>query len=172
MQPESLNIDQERILNIPLNRSIFLEGEAGTGKTTFAIARLEQLLSNFPGHQILVLVPQRSLGKPYIELHQPAITVFWFFTFNMDSRRPYASNGRFILACHLQRSRFFKSNSPSSIPFNRNCPILHGKGDNSIFGTGFFPILVLSRNRLYGQILDDLNKSAIIRFPLMRSPNG
>ena len=31
---------------------------------------------------------------------------------------------------------------------------------------GFFQSLVLSRNRLYGQILDDLNKSAIIRFPL------
>ena len=67
MQPESLNLDQERLLSIPLNRSVFLEGEAGTGKTTSAIARLGQLMSYFPGHQILVLVPQRSLGKPYFE---------------------------------------------------------------------------------------------------------
>ena len=45
---------------------LFLEGSAGTGKTTVAVNRLLHLLeSGVPADEILVLVPQRTLALPY-----------------------------------------------------------------------------------------------------------
>ena len=50
----------------PADRTIFLEGIAGTGKTTAAVARLEHLLrSGVPGGDILIVLPQRTLAAPY-----------------------------------------------------------------------------------------------------------
>ena len=45
---------------------LFLEGGAGTGKTTVAVQRLLHLLqSGVDADEILVLVPQRTLALPY-----------------------------------------------------------------------------------------------------------
>ncbi|TLN20200.1 hypothetical protein FDZ74_05655, partial [bacterium] len=45
---------------------LFIEGPAGSGKTSAAVAWLERLLrSGIPGDQILVLTPQRTLAQPY-----------------------------------------------------------------------------------------------------------
>src|SRR5688572_30511185 len=47
----------------------FLEGPAGTGKTTQAVEQLNQWLrTDVPAQEILVLVPQRTLGRPYQRL--------------------------------------------------------------------------------------------------------
>ncbi len=44
----------------------FLEGPAGTGKTTYAIEHLHRLLQEgVRPESILILVPQRTLGRPY-----------------------------------------------------------------------------------------------------------
>lgn len=47
--------------------SLYLSGPFGAGKTTASIARIRRLLGQerVRGDQILVLVPQRSLGQPY-----------------------------------------------------------------------------------------------------------
>jgi hypothetical protein len=47
-------------------RAQFIEGPAGTGKTTYAIQHIRSLLDQGvqPEH-ILILVPQRTLGQPY-----------------------------------------------------------------------------------------------------------
>lgn len=45
---------------------VFLEGPAGTGKTTLAIQHLQSLLqSGVSPDSVLILVPQRLLGRPY-----------------------------------------------------------------------------------------------------------
>src|SRR5262245_60251084 len=44
----------------------FLTGPAGTGKTTYAVGRLRELLERgTPANTILVLVPQLTLAPPY-----------------------------------------------------------------------------------------------------------
>ena len=49
-----------------LFRRIFIRGPAGSGKTTLAVARLRALLdAGVSGDAILVMAPQRSLLKPY-----------------------------------------------------------------------------------------------------------
>ena len=49
------------------NRRRFLSGPFGAGKTTVALAHLQQLLrqERVRGDDILVLLPQRSLAAPY-----------------------------------------------------------------------------------------------------------
>ena len=49
--------------------SLYLSGSFGTGKTSAALARIRWLLGQerTRGDDILVLVPQRSLGRPYTE---------------------------------------------------------------------------------------------------------
>lgn len=51
------------------SNSLFLSGPFGSGKTTAAVRRVQRLLRHerVRGDQILVLVPQRSLGQPYHE---------------------------------------------------------------------------------------------------------
>src|SRR4030065_1167138 len=63
-----ISSSQREILQAPINRKIFIEGPAGTGKTTIGIERLLYLMSSgVPGSSILVLVPQRTLGTPYLD---------------------------------------------------------------------------------------------------------
>ncbi|MBN1963909.1 MAG: hypothetical protein JW910_04650 [Anaerolineae bacterium] len=52
--------------------SAYLEGPAGTGKTTAAISYLLDLLKDgVPAERVVVLVPQRTLGRPYqLALHE------------------------------------------------------------------------------------------------------
>ena len=51
------------------NHAVFLEGPAGAGKTTAGVARLRHLVeANIPTTAILVLLPQRTLAKPYHDL--------------------------------------------------------------------------------------------------------
>src|SRR5512140_2935704 len=56
------------LLKLPLDQRIFLEGPAGSGKTTLGVQRLLQLLdAGVSGSEILILVPQRTLAAPYEE---------------------------------------------------------------------------------------------------------
>ncbi|NMB58593.1 MAG: hypothetical protein GYA12_05445, partial [Chloroflexi bacterium] len=64
-----LRPQQNQILEYPLDKKLFLRGPSGTGKTTAAVARLEQMIrQGIPAESILVLTPQRPLGKPYFVL--------------------------------------------------------------------------------------------------------
>ncbi len=56
-----------------LDSRVFLEGPAGTGKTTYAVEYMRGLLSDgIPAESVLVLVPQRTVGRVYqLALHDP-----------------------------------------------------------------------------------------------------
>ena len=59
--------NQTKIIESPLDSRFFLSGPAGTGKTTAGIERLKYLLqSGVPGHELLLLFPQRNLILGYL----------------------------------------------------------------------------------------------------------
>jgi len=56
--------------------STFLQGPAGTGKTTLAVQRVLALLEGgAPAEAILILLPQRTLAAPYLKaLRSPEVS--------------------------------------------------------------------------------------------------
>ena len=71
----TLSAAQADLVALPSDRRIFLEGVAGTGKTTAGVARLLRLLAEgVPADSILVLTPQRTLAAPFTDaLRGPAV---------------------------------------------------------------------------------------------------
>ncbi|MEQ8192570.1 MAG: UvrD-helicase domain-containing protein, partial [Candidatus Eremiobacterota bacterium] len=67
-----LSSEQQNIINHPVNSKIFLEGPAGSGKTTVAVNRIIRLLSEgVRGDSILIVVPQNTLATPYRVIKKP-----------------------------------------------------------------------------------------------------
>ena len=64
----NLSDPQLALIQRPIERKIFVQGPAGTGKTTAGVGRLLRLLeSGVPARSIMVVVPQRTLATPYYE---------------------------------------------------------------------------------------------------------
>jgi primosomal protein N' len=65
-----LSPEQQALVNRPIHGdTLFLEGAAGTGKTTVAAARLRHLLEQgVPAEEILILVPQRTHLEPFLSV--------------------------------------------------------------------------------------------------------
>jgi len=157
---------QSDIVNLPLSKNIFIRGEAGRGKTTAAVARLQKLLSTIPGQQILIFIPQRNLGMPYQDYLTSSNTIpgglpsiltiggfarrmvdlFWPSIFHETSYRGNGAQPHFL-----------------SMETAEYCM---GKVIDPLLEKGFFQSIVIEKHRLYSQILDNLNKSAIVQFPI------
>ena len=57
---------QKDLIERPIQSKIFLEGQAGSGKTTVGVERMLELLARAcPPSADLLLVPQRTLAPPY-----------------------------------------------------------------------------------------------------------
>ena len=147
--------------------AVFLSGPPGTGKTSLAIRRLYRLLeSGVAAEQILVLVPHRALAVPYYEaissprfpaggqvdlatiggLAHRTIDLFWPLIarpagFAQPTLRP-----RFLT---LETAQYYM-----------------GRIVQPYLESGAFEGITISRARLISQIIDNLNKSAAVGFPL------
>lgn len=150
----------------PPDRRIWLEGPAGAGKTTAAAARLAGLLAaGAPGHQVLVLLPQRTLAAPYTRA----------------LRRPTAPAGGEVTILTLgglaQRmvelfwplvageAGFDQPNRPPVFLTLETAQYFMARVVGPLLAEGYFDAIVVDRNRLYSQILDNLNKAALVGFP-------
>ncbi|KUK45743.1 MAG: hypothetical protein XD73_1382, partial [Anaerolinea thermophila] len=61
-----LTADQEKLLKQDIKSKYFLQGPAGSGKTTAGTHWLTKLIQvGIPPHQILIFTPQRTLSLPY-----------------------------------------------------------------------------------------------------------
>ena len=153
--------------NLPLNTKIFLEGPAGAGKTTAVVGFLIDLLdSGIPGGSILLLVPQRTLAGPYYAaLHQPGvpsggevtvltvgglaqrmIELFWPL---VAEPAGFARPDELPTFLTLETAQYYMAHLVR--------PRLEQEG--------LFDSVTIDRNRLYSQILDNLNKAAVVGFP-------
>lgn len=145
---------------------LFIEGPAGCGKTTLGVARLLWLIrQGVPAESILVLTPQRTLARPYAQaaalpdlpagghptiltmggLAQRMVGLFWPLV---------AENAHFA---HPDLPPTFLTLESAQYYMARLVAPL-------IDEHGFFESVTIDRNRLYSQILDNLNKAAGVGF--------
>lgn len=161
-----LNHQQQLISDLSPDSRVCIRGKAGTGKTTAAVSLLNKLSSSKldPG-RILVITPQRSLGLPYQrEAHSPhfpaggtptivtvgglaqrTIRLFWPLIRSTGKFTGESSQPIFLT---METAQYFMSKIVE--PLQRR---------------GYFEHLVINPNRLYAQILDNMNKAALIGMP-------
>jgi superfamily I DNA/RNA helicase len=158
--------EQRVVAELPVRSKVFLQGPAGAGKTTAGVQRMLHLLSlGVPAESILVFVPQRTLATPYYEaLHSPdlppggQVTVL---TVGGLARRMV----NLFWPLVAQRAGFgFPQRKPTFLTLE-TAQYYMARVVRPLLEQGYFESLVIHRNRLYSQILDDLNKAAVVGFP-------
>jgi len=163
------DLTQKQILIIesPLGKKLFLTGRAGAGKTTVGVERMRYLLSqNVSADSILMLTPQRTLQEPYLDiLYSPerrAGGEVTSATMGGLARRmcelfwPIAAEAAGFKNPHLPPIFLTLETAQYYMAYLVR-PLLDEKG--------YFESLTINRNRLYSQIIDNLNKAAIVGFP-------
>ena len=148
----------------------FLTGPAGTGKTTYAAAKLrEWLLDHVPAGSILVLVPQLTLAQPYRTIlgdpDLPGVGAVDILTFNglaMKTIDLFWPLGAVSSGFGRPQERPIFLNVEQAQYYLRQAidPLLK----QGYFDPNVVP-LTISLPRLMSQILDNLNKAALIGLP-------
>ena len=162
-----LSTKQLAIIESPLENRIFLSGPAGSGKTTVGIERLKLFLQNgCPGHEILLLFPQRNLSLGYLEaleaIEYPGSSKPAFATFGGLARRGL---DLFWPLIKNEYPSFTADTPPIFLTLESSLYFLSKIIEPLLLEKGYFASVTLQRNRLYSQILDNLNKSAVHGFP-------
>lgn len=156
---------QVEIATHALSKNIFLSGQAGTGKSTTALAFLNLLRNEkISGNRILVLVPQRSLGIIYQKfldecgdfnggvvtiqtlggVAQRMIRLFWPLIAPMTN------------FSHAKKKPIFLTLETAQYYLNKVC--------EPYFENGYFESIRTEKPRILSQILDNLNKAAVVGF--------
>ncbi len=162
-----LTDSQNTLIQAPFDRKIFLEGPAGAGKTTTGVARLVfLLLSGVPAERILVLTPQRTLAVPYNEaLYHPEVAaggVVNVATLGGLARRMVDLFWPLV----VEEAGFGKPNErPIFLTLETAQYYMARIVAPLVEEQGYFESINIDRNRLYSQILDNLNKAAVVGFP-------
>jgi hypothetical protein len=161
-----LSDHQRALIERPIDGRIFLEGPAGTGKTTAGVGRLLHLLaSGVPGRSILVIVPQRTLAIPYYEvLRRPTVDAGGQVTILTVGGLAQRMVGLFwpIIA---ERAGFGQPDQPPIFLTLETAQYYMARLVRPLLDQGYFETVTIDRNRLYSQIIDDLNKAAVVGFP-------
>ena len=152
-----------------LNRKLWLEGIAGSGKTTTAVQRVLYLLERgVPAESILVFLPQRSLAEPYIRALRGAgynggqvavhtigslslqmVELFWFLVAERAGFKHPQDLPNFL---SLELVQYFMTRAIEPLINQRD----------------YFNSVRIDRARLYSQIIDNMNKAALVDFPHQR----
>jgi hypothetical protein len=149
-----------------LNAKIFLEGPAGVGKTTAAVERMLYLMAEgVPGNSILLVLPQRTLGGPYLRaLAQPGVLsggLVSILTMNGLAQRMVDLFWPIIAA----PAGFGLPNRPPVFLTLETAQYYLAHLAVDLLDQGYFESVTIERNRLFSQVLDNLNKAAVVGFP-------
>ncbi len=157
---------QLAVVEAPIASKLFLHGPAGTGKTTVGVERLRALLkANVPAGEILILTPQRTLQNPYLEvIRSPELapggevtpaTLGGLARRMVDLFWPLAA----------EMAGFAHPENPPIFLTLETAQYYMARLVRPHLEEGWFDSVVMDRNRLYSQIIDNLNKAAMIGFP-------
>jgi len=161
-----LSDHQRALVERPVESKVFLEGPAGAGKTTAGVARMLRLLDAGVGaRSILVIVPQRTLATPYHEaLRGPALDARGQATISTVGGLARRMVDLFwpLIA---EEAGFGQPDQRPTFLTLETAQYYMARLVRPTLDQGSFETLVISRNRLYSQILDNLNKAAVVGFP-------
>ncbi|MBS1250506.1 MAG: hypothetical protein MAG431_02100 [Chloroflexi bacterium] len=158
---------QLSIIESPFDAKTFLHGPAMTGKTTAGVERISYLIENgVPAGSILILVPQRTLAEPYRQaLYHPdlpagglvtTLTVGGLARRSLETFWPLISEESGFAQPDLPPT-FLTMESAQYYMAHIVRPFMREEG--------YFETVTIKRNRLYSQIIDNLNKAAVVGFP-------
>ena len=162
----NLSLIQRQVIESPLDIRLFVSGSAGTGKTTTGIERLRYLLDQgVPADSILMLTPQRTMQEPYQDL-----------LFSPERRAggevtSATIGGLARRICDLfwpmaaEAAGFRNPDQPPVFLTLETAQYYMAYLVRPLLEQGYFQSLTIDRNRLYSQILDNLNKAAVVGFP-------
>lgn len=145
---------------------VFLEGPAGCGKTTYATQQLLNLLeAGVAPDKILVLVPQVTLGRPYqlaiydsplaggmvdimtvAGIARRAIETYWPIIAEPMGFADPAAEPTFL---NIETAQYFMARIAAKS-----------------IADGQFDGVKMTESRIISQVLDNLNRAAMTRFPL------
>ena len=163
-----LTCQQQAVALASTDRRIWLEGIAGSGKTTAGVRRVLTLLERgVPAESILIFVPQRSLAQPYINalrsqlehrggqvsvhtigsLSLHMVETFWFLIAEGAGFKHPHDLPNFL---SLELVQYFMTRVIEPLVEKRD----------------YFNSVRIDRARLYSQIVDNMNKAALVGFPI------
>jgi hypothetical protein len=162
----NLSPHQRDLIDTPIQSNIFLEGPAGAGKTTAAVSRLLRLLeTGVPGNSVLILLPQRTLGNPY----HKAITNFYTSPGGIVNILTTGGLARRMVELFWplvsKDAGFSQPEAPPTFLTLETAQYYMAKLINPLLEQGYFESVIIDRNRLFSQIIDNLNKAAVVGFP-------
>jgi hypothetical protein len=161
-----LTNQQLDLIEAPIAEKVFLEGPAGAGKTTAGVERMLYLMSQgVRADAILVFLPQRNLAQPYYQalrnpglvagstvdvltlggLAQKMVQLFW----------PLVS----------EQAGFSQPDQPPTFLNLETAQYFMARIVEPLIDQGYFDSVTIDRNRLYSQVVDNLNKAAVVGFP-------
>lgn len=149
-----------------LNRRTFLIGPAGTGKTTYATQHLLRLFERgVPTDRVLVLTPQITIARPYQNavhgsafgggtvsiltlsgLARRLIEVFWGL---IAEPMGFANPGAEPIFLNVETAQYYMAQVAQPI-----------------IDEGYFDAVNVADARIVSQLLDNLNRAALTRFPV------
>ena len=162
----SLSLIQRQVIESPLDIRLFVSGRAGAGKTTVGVERMRHLLAQgVPADSILMLTPQRTMQEPYLDLlYSPerqaggevtSATIGGLAQRMCDLFWPIAA----------EAAGFKNPDQPPVFLTLETAQYYMAYLVRPLLEQGYFQSLTIDRNRLYSQILDNLNKAAVVGFP-------
>ncbi len=159
------NLLQRQVIESPFDSRLFVSGPAGAGKTTAGVERMRYLLSQgVRGDSILMLTPQRTLQEPYLDLlHSPERSAGGDVT-------PATIGGLARRICDLfwplaaEAAGFSNPDQPPIFLTLETAQYYMAHLVRPLLDEGYFESVTIDRNRLYSQIIDNLNKAAVIGF--------
>src|SRR5215208_8416363 len=158
---------QRQIVESPLNSKNFASGPMGVGKTTAAVERMRYLLAQgVPGESILMLAAQRSVQEPYLDLlYSPERMA------GGEVTSTTLGGGLARRICDLfwpvaaEAAGFAHPDQPPIFLSLETSQYYMAHIVRPLLEEGYFESVTMDRNRMYSQILDNLNKAAIVGFP-------
>jgi hypothetical protein len=162
----SLSPTQRQIVESSLNSKLFVSGPMGTGKTTAAVERMSYLLAqDVPGESILMLAAQRSVQEPYLDLLNSPERIA-----GGEVTSTTLGGGLARRICDLfwpiaaEAAGFAHPDQPPVFLSLETSQYYMAHIVRPLLDEGYFESITMDRNRMYSQILDNLNKASIVGF--------